>query len=130
MKKPIAVILIIFYLAATSGIVINSHYCMKRLVSVNLFETKAKVCGLCGMEMHDNNGCCHDEVKVLKGVQDQVNNTVVSFELPSLEAIQVNHADLFVAITGMTGVQKHFQNHSPPLLSAQDTYLQNNVFRI
>ena len=130
MKKPIAAILIILYLAATSGIVINSHYCMKRLVSVNLFETKAKVCGLCGMDMHDNNGCCHDEVKVLKLVQDQVNNPVVSFELPSLEAIPADHSDFIVTSAGTNSVQRHFQNHSPPLLSAQDTYLLNSVFRI
>ena len=130
MKKPISAILIILYLASTSGIVINSHYCMKRLVSVNLFETKAKVCGLCGMDMHDNSGCCHDEVKVLKGVQDQVNNPVVSFEIPSLETITLYHSDFIVAVAGISGMQRHFQNHSPPLLSAQDTYLLNNVFRI
>lgn len=130
MKKTLSAILIILYLAATSGIVINSHYCMKRLVSVNLFEKKAKVCGLCGMDMHDNNGCCHDEVKVLKLVQDQVNNPVVSFEIPSLDAVPAGHSDFMVALVIKTGEQQHFQNHSPPLLSAQDIYLQNNVFRI
>ena len=130
MKKGIAAISFLIYFAASTGIVINSHYCMKRLVSVNLFETKAKVCGLCGMDMHDNSGCCHDEVKMLKLVQDQVNNPVVSFKLPSLEAIAVNHSDFIFAVAGISGMQRHFQNHSPPLLSAQDTYLQNNVFRI
>lgn len=131
MKKPLAAILILLYLTASSGIVINSHYCMKRLVSVDLFKEKAKVCGLCGMDMHNsNNGCCHDEVKVLKVVQDQVNNPVASLDIPSPEAIPVLHTDHLPALAGFNGAQKHYQNHSPPLLSGQDTYLRINVFRI
>ncbi len=130
MKKPLAAILILLYLAASSGIVINSHYCMKRLVSVDLFQEKARVCGLCGMDMHNNNGCCHDEVKVLKVVQDQVSNPAVSFELPLPEAVPASLNHHVLDLAGITGLQRHFQNHSPPLISAQDSYLQHRVFRI
>lgn len=130
MKKGIAAISFLLYFAVTSGIVINSHYCMKRLVSIHLFETKAKVCGLCGMDVHDSDGCCRDEVKVIKLVQDQVKIPVTLYEIPSVEAIApviaVYHFSLFQLNDG----QRRFNNHSPPLLSAQDTYLQNNVFRI
>ena len=130
MKKAIAAISFVFYFAATCGIVINSHYCMKRLVTVHLFETKAKVCGQCGMDMHDASGCCHDEVKVVKLVQDQVKIPVILYEIPSVEAAAVVVSEFIVAPFQHTDEQRHFHNHSPPLLSAQDTYLQNNVFRI
>lgn len=130
MKKGLAAISLLLYITATCGIVINSHYCMKKLVSVHLFEAKAKVCGLCGMDIHDNNGCCRDEVKVAKLVQDQVNTPVTVYEIASLKPLTAGIPDFMVAALYNAGEQRHFHNHSPPLLSAQDTYLQNNVFRI
>ncbi|MBK6827889.1 MAG: hypothetical protein IPG86_13975 [Chitinophagaceae bacterium] len=40
-KKGVALISFVIYLAATSGIIINAHYCMKSLVSVKLFNGDA-----------------------------------------------------------------------------------------
>ncbi|MBM3414937.1 MAG: hypothetical protein FJY20_00540 [Bacteroidetes bacterium] len=130
MKTFIAAISFILYFAATSGIVINSHYCMKKLVSVRLFETKAKMCGQCGMDLHDNGGCCTDETKVLKLVQDQVKIPVTTFQLPSLDVFTTEVSDFFATSVYKVNGKTHFNNHSPPLLSAQDTYLQISVFRI
>lgn len=103
---------------------------MKKLVSVRLFETKAKVCGLCGMDLHDNSGCCHDETKVLKLVQDQIKIPVTTFELPSLDVLAADVSEFIAVSVYPVTPQAHLNNHSPPLLSAQDTYLQINVFRI
>ena len=130
MKKLIAGISFILYFAATSGVVINSHYCMKKLVSIHLFGEKPDVCGRCGMDMHDTGGCCRDEITVAKLVQDQVKIPVTLFELPSLEQASIPVSDFMLFPVTVTEEERHFHNHSPPLLSAQDTYLQNNVFRI
>lgn len=130
MRKGIAAISFIIYFAASTGIVINSHYCMKRLVSVHLFGTKPEVCGFCGMDMHDNSGCCRDEVTVAKLVQDQVKIPITLYELPSIDVTSVFVSDFITAPVVNINEQRHFHNHSPPLLSAQDIYLQNNVFRI
>lgn len=130
MVKVIASISFLFYFAVTSGVVINSHYCMKRLSSVHLFEAHAKVCGRCGMETHKSNGCCRDEVKVVKLVLDQDRQEVASYTIPALEIISVTPSEFIVASFENNNLQRHYHNHSPPLLSAQDTYLQNNVFRI
>jgi hypothetical protein len=130
MKKLIAAISFVLYFAATSGVVINSHYCMKKLVSVHLFGEKPDVCGRCGMDMHDNSGCCRDEIVVAKLVQDQVKIPVTLFELPSIEQVPAIVPGFLIASAAGPNEQRHFHNHSPPLLSAQDTYLQNNVFRI
>lgn len=130
MKKGIAIISMLFYFLATCGIVINSHYCMKRLVSVHLFESKADVCGKCGMGMHENNGCCHDEVKVIKMAQDQnkIPNVLYQFASISLTAVPVSA--YIVTPYFNIEISSHFHNHSPPLVSGQDTYLLNSVFRI
>ena len=130
MKKFLFSISFICYLAVTSGIVINSHYCMKKLVSVHLFEGRAEVCGNCGMDQHENSGCCRDEMKVVKLEQDQNKHVFVHPGIASLSA-PVIVPSLFMAASFMPVVsERHFQNHSPPLLSEQDTYLQNSVFRI
>ena len=130
MLKFISSISFLLYFAVTSGVVINSHYCMKRLASVRLYETHAKVCGRCGMETHESNGCCRDEVKVVKLVLDQKTQEVASYDIPAVEIISVTPSAFIVASFENNYLQRHFHNHSPPLLSAQDTYLQNNVFRI
>lgn len=130
MKQFIAAILILVYLGASSGVVINSHYCMKKLVSVKLFETKAEQCGQCGMEMHDNPGCCHDDTKYIKLVQDQVKIPVTIFEFTPAASLPVSSSGYLFASLINPGETSHFNNHSPPLLSEQDNYLQYRVFRI
>lgn len=130
MKRILTSIILVCYLTVTCGLVVNHHYCMDRLASTQLFSTAEKVCGKCGMHTDESNGCCRDEVKVVKLVQDQNKIPVITYELPSLKEV-VNTPSLFIAaLFQNVEVQHHFDNHSPPLLSAQDTYLQINVFRI
>ena len=130
MKKIIASISLLCYFAVTCGVIINSHYCMNRLASVQLFGTAVDVCGRCGMDTHESNGCCRDEVKVVKLEQDQNKTTIASYDIPTLVSIVSIPSDFIVASSYNFDEKRHFHNHSPPLLSAQDTYLQNNVFRI
>jgi hypothetical protein len=103
---------------------------MKKLASTSLFGAKSKLCGRCGMDIHKSNGCCHDEVKVVKLELDQNKTAIASFDLPSLESIVSVPSEFIATSFYNTDEQRHFHNHSPPLLSAQDTYLQINVFRI
>lgn len=130
MKKLFFSISFLCYFAVTSGVVISSHFCMKRLLSVHLFETSPDVCGRCGMDTNELNGCCRNEIKVVKLVQDQTKIPIVTYELPALEIQAVIPSAFIVAAFKNIDEQRHFHNHSPPLLSEQDTYLRNNVFRI
>jgi hypothetical protein len=119
-------------MAVTCGVTINFHYCMDRLASVYLFETAADECGICGMDMHEgeSTGCCRDDVRIAKLEQDQNKLVVASYDIPALEPIVVAPSLFIVAPFEHINGQRHFHNHSPPLLSGQDIYLQNNVFRI
>ncbi|MBC7874110.1 MAG: hypothetical protein H7Y01_08950 [Ferruginibacter sp.] len=132
MKKSIALVSFLCYFAVTSGVIINFHYCMKRLSSVHFFETAADECERCGMDTHEYEatGCCRDEVKLVKLVQDQDKLAAALYDIPALEIISFSPSEFIVAALWNTIEQRHFHNHSPPLLSEQDTYLQNNVFRI
>ncbi|MCY7310723.1 MAG: hypothetical protein LH619_08090, partial [Chitinophagaceae bacterium] len=120
MKKIIFAISFVCYFAVTSGVVINSHYCMKRLVSVHLFDTSRDVCGRCGMENRESKGCCSDELKVVKLEQDQNKVAFATIEIPSLEPVASVPSGFIVAPFVNIFEQRHFHNHSPPLLSEQD----------
>lgn len=130
MKKVIFAITVICYLTATCGVVINFHYCMKKLDSVTFFEAATDTCGKCGMETDTSKGCCHNEIKVVKLEQDQSPVYSLSFELPALEVPVSYTSSFLVSAFFNEETKRHYHNHSPPLLSEQDTYLQNSVFRI
>lgn len=130
LKKGLFTISIICYLVVTSGVVINSHYCMKRLVSIHLFEKKAKICGRCGMDFHAGNDCCRDEVKLVKLQQDQRQQVVTTPGIAKLAPMVCTPSEFLVGEFQNKNIHLHFNNHSPPLLSGQDTYLLNSVFRI
>jgi hypothetical protein len=130
MKKIIISIVAACYFVVTCGVVVNYHYCMKKLASTSFFKAVEKECGVCGMEMHNASGCCHDEVQIVKMSDDQNKVLIASYDIPSLEPAIIEPSEFLVARFENSEPQRHFHNHSPPLLSAQDTYLKNNVFRI
>jgi hypothetical protein len=110
-------------------VVINYHFCMNELASARLFDKDTDVCGQCGMH-NDNNGCCHDEVVVIKSEDDQ--SSSIGFSL-SVKSPGTKHAEvssfIFLPLQNLdkrTGAL----TAPPPLLSEQDTFLQNRVFRI
>ena len=123
-------ILLVCYLAVSSGVIINFHYCMNRLASTELFAYEGERCGKCGMHTDESNGCCRDEVKIVKMNDDQKLTVALSYILPSLDALVQEPSEYMVTSFYNVPVTRHFLNHSPPLLAAQDICLQNSVFRI
>lgn len=130
MKKGILSILAVLYLSVTCGVVINFHYCMDRLASTSFFGSEKKKCGQCGMDIHQSNGCCRDEVLVIKMNNDQDSHAMATIENAVPAAISLSPSVFITATFQNIDVKRHFHNHSPPLLSGQDLYLQHNVFRI
>lgn len=130
MKKGILAISFLCYMTLTCGVVVNLHFCMDRLASVQVFGEKADHCGQCGMAMHEDNDCCHDEVKVIKLEQDQNKTASPDYTIPALSA----HAFFSSAYMDAPVLPASYSVapvvHSPPKLSGQDIYLQISVFRI
>ena len=109
---------------------VNFHYCMDRLASTELFGTAVKVCSKCGMNIHKSGGCCRDEVKIIKMETDQKAASHIVCELPALDDLAYLPSQFIATSFINVKESRHYQNHSPPLLTEQDTYLQNCVFRI
>ncbi len=128
MKKGIASILLLLYVAFSSGVVISFHYCMDSFDSLQLGAAEFEVCGKCGMHKEDANACCNDEVKIFK-IQDDQQSPAVHFKFAASDAMITPLPDFNRVIYTKSAHQLFLTNHSPPL-SREDTYLQNCVFRI
>jgi hypothetical protein len=101
---------------------------MDRLASVELFSAESSMCNKCGMHKKSH-GCCRDEVKVVKmQVDQQKTQSEVSFNVPLIQSVLLS--SFIVKEENDLKGSLQWENHIPPLLSMQDTYLQNAVFRI
>ena len=81
MKKLVISIVALCYFAVSCGVVVNFHYCMDRLASTSFFAPEIKKCGRCGMDIHQSNGCCRDEMQLLKLEDDQNKTTIDDYTL-------------------------------------------------
>lgn len=79
------------------------------------------------MEKHQ--GCCKDEVKIVK-LQDDQNTATVSYNIKVAESPALIPSG-FISTFSISSYKLQKQdNHIPPELSDQEIYLQNRVFRI
>jgi hypothetical protein len=102
---------------------------MNQFDSAQLYATGTDICGKCGMHTENSDGCCHDELKVVKLTQDH-NVSQLAFDIKAPAVEPANYNDLFADLNIRVVQKTDYLNHSPPLLSDQDIYIQNCVFRI
>ena len=126
MKRSVVAILTIIYFAVSSGVVMSAHYCMGRLSSVSLELAATKKCG-CGKA--ETKKCCKTELKVFK-IEDTQKAASGTYDIQPPVTIIAEQTGIFAIPVYAPAERLAYQAHSPPLLSAQDTYLLNGVFRI
>ena len=128
MKKLFAILTLLAYFTVSTGFVVNLHYCMDRFHSWELGAPQSDRCETCGMSVKKSS-CCHDQVKLVKVQQDVTGAqyAVYAFSAPALlPALPVWAAGPPV----VERARPASPIHGPPLISRQDTYLRNCVFRI
>lgn len=125
MKKLIAIPLLVLYLTAISGMMVQLHFCGNRLSSWNVNDAKASCC--CDTEKNaalssgkpvwtaKNSSCCSDKVITLKIGQDQFRASDVQLQLDALQVAAIAqytlpaHAGLPAAPTDQV-----YQANAPP----------------
>ena len=126
MKKAIVAILAFLYVSIASGVVVNIHYCMGTLASVEYGFQDSAPCSKCGMK--EKKGCCHTEFKVVK-LQDAHLLQKSSIEFGQFEAVAPG-----IEIVNVPFLKEQpyiaAQYHSPPDPRINSVYLHNCVFRI
>ena len=128
MKRSTVAILAIIYLAISSGVVVNIHYCMGKMSSVKLQAWTPDTCR-CGKKMESKKGCCKTELKLVK-LEDAQKASYADFVIHTPVTPLVTELNLLQASSYAVQDISYPKEHSPPLLSEQDTYLRNCVFRI
>ena len=130
MKKFFAIILALSYLTASSGAIVNLHYCMDKLISWDFSQKHRSMCNNCGMEKKDHKGCCRDEHKILHIDKDQ-KATQTSYEFSKIfsDVATVPFAGLPLAYP-LSVVLENPASNSPPPLSGPPIFILNCNFRI
>lgn len=130
MKRLLTSIIALLYFTISTGLVMNVHYCMGKLSSVKVNQAPAETC-ICGMSLKETSskGCCKTEFTVIK-LDDNHKASYASFDFQTPE-IPLSRTISFLEVSTFQLADKVFADiHGPPLLSEQDTYLRNCVFRI
>ncbi len=131
MKRILAISVAFIYLAITSGLVLQVHYCMGEQAgsSIQFAEVSNQTCGKCGMQ-NGSNKCCHDEVKFLK-LQDVHKQVFADYQVspPSALPRDFNFIEPLLLFNSNSCA---LPNNSPP---DDDTgqpsiFILNGVFRI
>lgn len=69
-KRYFVIPVIILYMFAVCGVLINVHYCGQQLASWNVYLDTAGCAGECGDESDPGHNCCKDETVTAKVSQD------------------------------------------------------------
>lgn len=132
MKKFFVTILAVLYLATTTGATVQMHYCMDKLVELNLWNSEKDQCGNCGMETNQqtDNGCCKDEHKQVKLENDHYKSGVV-FQAMQVSAVALPvYFNQIPPVTFSSVTEENPRSHAPPRSCALAIYKRNCVFRI
>ena len=70
MKKLTVLLLTFFYLSSATGATFHMHYCMEKLVDVDLWHGEHERCGSCGACTSCEKDCCKDLHKTVKLEKD------------------------------------------------------------
>lgn len=132
MKKFLAFILTIFYLASTTGATVHMHYCMGEMVNKSFWHNDEKECSRCGMEKtgEDDNGCCKDEQQQFK-IDNEHKITETSFHATQQDAVlsplyfEKPQAFHFIPVN-----EAHPASNAPPGSGSIPIYKRNGVFLI
>jgi hypothetical protein len=128
MKKIYISILALVYMAVSSGIALELHYCMGDKAGMEIYGTTGDTCGKCGMT-EKNTGCCHDEFKFYK-ISDSHKTVSNDIDLSASSAAIVSEYNKYSwqmpANTTLTAVN----NNSPPGYTGPDACIMNCVFRL
>lgn len=128
-KKVLLTITAIIYMAVSTGIAMEVHYCMGKLAGVEYFGDEKERCGKCGMKEIGKNGCCHDEHKFVK-LEDSHKQAFNAIDFKHIDFAILNPVPVFNWKEVVVCTKSQTINYSPPILNKPDACILNCVFCI
>lgn len=129
MKKVLTIVIAFLYLAVSSGLVVEIHYCMGKKVgsTISVTEKETHFCDKCGMDSQSN-GCCHNDLKFYK-LQDSHKQVSAYYIINAPVAILPSYDTFNAAVATVTN-HKTVLCNSPPNSGQPSLCVLNCVFRI
>jgi hypothetical protein len=128
MKKFAALILAVLYFTASSGVVLNVHYCMGRVSSVKVDNFAAEALCKCGKKVSKST-CCTSEFKVVKiNGEYKATASAINIYLPvatlsgRISLIDLSKVTSQIVCTPVA--------NAPPSYVKDKLYIKNLVFRV
>lgn len=130
MKRIIVSIIALIYFTVSSGMVMSVHYCMGEVSNIQVNQVPEERC-ICGMSKKETSskGCCKTEFTMVK-LADTHKASSASYDIQTPVVLVARYLSQLEASLYNTSIKTYTDIHGPPLLSEQDTYLLNCVFRI
>lgn len=130
MKRLLISLIALIYFTVSSGMVMSVHYCMGKISDVQVNQVPEERC-ICGMSKKETSskGCCKTEFKMVK-LDDIHKASSASYDIQIPVALVPRSLSLLEVSSSYSNDKVYIDIHGPPLLSEQDTYLLNCVFRI
>jgi hypothetical protein len=131
MKKILAIIVACMYLAISSGLVLQIHYCMDKQVSssVKFAEVSTHTCSVCGMQ-NAKNKCCHDDIKFIK-LQDVHKQATADYTIAPLPSVSQEFNLINTSLYSFVDSAATHNNSPPDDDDGQPSlYIFNGIFRI
>ncbi len=128
MKKIYIGILAVVYMAISSGVALELHYCMGDRAGMDFYGSSSDKCGKCGMTEKET-GCCHDEFKFYK-ISDSHKTVSNDIDLTASFIAVVHEYYLFNWQMPDNTALVAVNNHSPPDDIGPSACIMNCVFRI
>ena len=130
MKRLLTLFIALIYLVMSTGFVMNSHYCMGKLSSIEIGRSEVKKC-ICGMRIDSTkkNKCCHSKIDVVK-LEDSHKSTTSTIVFANI--IEAVLPQFYVEPVLFTNkyTENQYLKKLPPNLNEQDTYKRIGVFLI
>ena len=130
MKKFTVLILSLLYVTTSSGVMINVHYCMGKLVDWSFSNSSDENCSKCGMSEAESKGCCSDEEKTFKIDTDQKVVRLAN-QLPENSSIALSPVFFEPSyIYSPPITEAYFLRRTPPLIQNLPLFIRHCVFLI
>ena len=128
MKKVYIGILALVYMAVSSGIALELHYCMGDMAGMEFYGSANEKCGKCGMT-EKKTGCCHNEFKFYK-ISDSHKTVSNDIDFTAISFAVVNDYSLFSWQIPVNTALTAVNNHSPPDYAEPSACIMNCNFRL
>jgi len=127
LKKLALILFSVFYLASSSGLALNLHYCGGKLKSIGINQYKEEAC--CGKKMKSK-GCCDNKTTFIKAFDQQTSGSHQFIVKPTTPIFEIGLISPIIYKSPVIELRSGIRTKAPPEYSNTPTFLSIRSIRI